>query len=39
MPEDHVVGTPMFIIVSFDKDKGFPGIRWERIFKDANPDK
>ena len=39
VPEDHVVGTPMFVIVSFDKDKGFPGIRWDRIFKDANPDK
>ena len=39
VPEDHIVGSPMFVIVSFDKDKGFPGIRWERIFKSANPDK
>ena len=39
VPEDHIVGTPMFVIVSFDKDKGFPGIRWERIFTDANPEK
>lgn len=39
VPEDHVVGTPMFVIVSFDKDKGFHGIRWNRIFTDANPDK
>lgn len=39
VPEDHVVGSPMFVIISFDKDKGFPGIRWDRLFKDANPDK
>lgn len=41
VPEDHVVGSPMFIIVSLDKDKGwFNGkIRWNRIFRDANPDK
>ena len=41
VPEDHIVGTPMFVIVSFDKDKGwFDGkIRWNRIFRDANPDK
>ena len=39
VPEDHIVGSPMFVIVSFDKDKGFPGIRWNRFFKDANPDK
>jgi hypothetical protein len=25
------------VIVSFDKDKG--GIRWNRLFVDANPDK
>lgn len=39
VPEDHIVGSPMFVIISFDKDKGFPGIRWNRFFKDANPDK
>lgn len=41
VPEDHIVGTPMFVIVSFDKDKGwFDGkIRWNRVFRDANPDK
>ena len=41
MPEDHIVGTPMFVIISFDKDRGwFDGkIRWNRIFSDANPDK
>ncbi len=36
VPEDHIVGSPMFVIVSIDKDKG---IRWNRMFKDANPDK
>ena len=41
VPEDHIVGTPMFVIVSFDKDRNwFNGkIRWSRIFRDANPDK
>ena len=41
VPEDHVIGTPMFILISFDKDKKlFDGwIRWNRIFSDANPDK
>ncbi len=41
VPEDHVVGTPMFVIISFDKDKGLfsGGIRWDRIFTSANPDK
>lgn len=40
VPEDHIVGTPMFVILSVDSDKGFlSGIRWNRLFKDANPDK
>ena len=40
VPEDHVVGTPMFVIISIDQDNGFlQGFRWDRIFKDANPDK
>lgn len=40
VPEDHIVGTPMFVFASFDKDKSlFDGkIRWERIFMSANPD-
>lgn len=40
VPEDHIVGSPMFIIVSFDEEKGlFDGkIRWNRILRDANPD-
>ena len=36
VPEDHIVGSPMFVIISIDKDKG---IRWNRFFTDANPDK
>ncbi len=39
VPEDHIVGRPEMVLVSFDPDKGFPGIRWDRIFKWANPDK
>lgn len=35
VPEDHIVGTPMFVIIS----AGDNGLRWNRIFKDANPDK
>jgi signal peptidase I len=33
VPEDHVVGKALFIWLSLDKDKGFPGnIRFNRIF-------
>ncbi|MDY3858538.1 MAG: signal peptidase I [Muribaculaceae bacterium] len=41
VPEDHIVGTPWRVLISFDKDKPLfgGGIRWNRIFKDANPDK
>ncbi len=41
VPEDHIIGTPWRVLASFDKDKGlFSGkIRWNRILKDANPDK
>ncbi len=41
VPEDHIVGRPELVLISFDKDKGlFDGkIRWNRIFGDANPDK
>lgn len=41
VPEDHIVGSPVFVIISFDKDKSLfnGGIRWNRIFADANPDK
>ncbi len=39
VPEDHIVGKPMRVLISFDKDKSIfnGGIRWNRIFKDANP--
>lgn len=38
VPENHVVGKPMFIWLSLDKDKGwFSGkIRWNRIFTTGN---
>ncbi len=40
VPEDHIVGSPMFIWLSFDKDKkGFGSIRWERIFTNGNKNK
>lgn len=41
VPEDHIVGSPMFVIVSFDEEKGWSDgkIRTDRILKNANPDK
>ena len=41
VPEDHIVGTPSIILISFDQDHGLfnGGIRWNRIFKKPNPDK
>lgn len=40
VPEDHIVGSPLFIIASFDQERGlFNGkIRWNRIFANPNPD-
>jgi signal peptidase I len=37
VPEDHIVGKPMFVWLSLDKDKGFFNgkIRFNRFFKDA----
>jgi len=37
VPEDHIVGRPVMIWLSLDKDKGwFSGkIRWNRFFKNA----
>ncbi len=37
VPEDHIVGRPVCVWLSLDKDKGwFTGrIRWERFFKNA----
>lgn len=37
VPEDHIVGSPMFIWLSYNKDKG--SIRWERIFTNGNKNK
>ena len=41
VPEDHIVGTPIRVLISFDRDRSLfdGGIRWNRILKDANPDK
>lgn len=34
VPEDHIVGTPMFVWLSTDPNRGFPAnIRWNRFFK------
>lgn len=34
VPEDHIVGTPMFVWLSTDPTKSFPAnIRWDRFFK------
>lgn len=40
VPEDHIVGTPVVILVSLDKERGlFDGkIRWNRILRKPNPD-
>jgi signal peptidase I len=37
VPEDHIVGRPVFVWISLDKDKSlFNGkIRWKRLFKNA----
>lgn len=41
VPEDHLVGSPMFIITSLDEEKSlFNGkFRWNRTFANPNPDK
>ena len=41
VPEDHIVGTPMIVLASFDAERGlFDGkLRFDRMFIDANPDK
>ncbi len=37
VPEDHIVGRPVMVWLSLDKDKGFFSgkIRWNRFFKNA----
>lgn len=41
VPKDHIVGKPLFIWLSLDKDKGwFDGkIRWSRLFTSGNKNK
>ena len=41
VPEDHVVGRPVMVIASFDKDRGLfnGGLRVDRILRTPNPDK
>ncbi|MCM1320394.1 MAG: signal peptidase I [Muribaculaceae bacterium] len=40
VPEDHIVGRPVTVLISFDGEKSFPSnIRWNRVLKDPNPDK
>jgi signal peptidase I len=38
VPEDHIVGKPLVIWLSLDKDRGLfdGGIRWNRMFRMAN---
>jgi signal peptidase I len=37
VPEDHIVGKPILVWLSLDKDKSFPAsIRWSRFFKSAH---
>lgn len=40
VPEDHIVGSPMIILASFDEERDLSDgkIRWERILRNANPD-
>ena len=35
VPEDHIIGKPILVWLSLDKDRGFfdGGIRWERMFR------
>ena len=41
VPEDHIVGTPMIVLASFDRERPLTGgkIRWNRILRSPNPDK
>ncbi|MDR2472476.1 MAG: S26 family signal peptidase [Tannerella sp.] len=37
VPEDHIIGKPLFVWLSLDKDRGwFDGrVRWNRLFRSA----
>ena len=37
VPEDHIVGRPELILISFDNEHG--GVRTDRIFRRPNPEK
>ena len=40
VPEDHIVGQPVAVLISIDKEVGgLSGMRWNRILKNPNPDK
>lgn len=42
VPEDHIVGSPVFIIVSIDQELGLTDsgkIRWNRVLRNPNPDR
>ena len=36
VPEDHIVGKPLFIWMSVEKEGPNKGIRWNRVFKSAS---
>ncbi|MED9995657.1 MAG: S26 family signal peptidase, partial [Paludibacteraceae bacterium] len=37
VPEDHIVGKPLFVWLSLDKDKSlFKSVRWSRLFKSVD---
>jgi len=38
VPEDHIVGKPIFVWLSLDKDHGLfnGGIRWKRMFRNVS---
>lgn len=41
VPEDHLVGSPLLLLVSLDEEKSLLNgkIRWNRILRNPNPDK
>ncbi len=41
VPEDHIVGSPVFIIMSLDQERGWTDgkMRWDRFLSNPNPDK
>ena len=36
VPEDHIVGKPLFIWLSAKEGNLFKGVRWDRVFTNAN---